>query len=213
MANKTVEVKICGLTNLKDAVAALEYGANYLGFVFYAKSPRYVAPAKVIKILGKLNSGVKAIGVFVNMPRADVEAVASDCGLYTIQLHGDESADDFSDMPLPVWRAIKIERKLVKPSPGKWTAARYLVDAAVPGQYGGTGAVADWQVARKLAIKHPIMLAGGLTPENVAAAIAAVHPLGVDVVSGVEAEPGKKDIKKLEQFIHAAKSQPFLTLR
>lgn len=203
---KDIEVKICGLTNLDDAVAALEYGADYLGFVFYAKSPRFVTPAKVVQILGRLNSSVKAIGVFVNMPRVDVEAVAGDCRLHAVQLHGNESATEFSNMAFPVWRAVKFERTFAEPSPDKWAVARYVVDAAVPGQYGGTGVVADWKRAGAIAKKHPVMLAGGLTPENVADAIAAVSPLGVDVVSGVEATPGKKDMKKLKQFIHAAKS-------
>jgi phosphoribosylanthranilate isomerase len=203
---KGIEVKICGLTNLDDAVAALECGADYLGFVLYAKSPRFITPAKIVQILGKINSPFKAVGVFVNMPRADVETAAADCGLHAVQLHGDESADEFAGMPLPVWRALKFERALVNPSPEKWAVVRYVVDAAVHGQYGGTGVMADWQRAAAIARKKPVMLAGGLTPDNVTDAIAAVNPLGVDVVSGVEAKPGKKDLNKLKQFIHAAKS-------
>jgi len=200
----TVEVKICGLTNKDDAVAALDSGADYLGFVLYPDSPRGITAAKLIEIVDKINRPVKAIGVFVNMPRLQVEQVARDCNLYAVQLHGREKPGDFVATPFPIWRALRFTKGHPNPYPRHWPVERYLVDAAVAGKYGGTGALSDWQKAAELAKKHPIMLAGGLTPENVAKAIRAVNPLGVDVVSGVESVPGRKDHRKLKAFIKAA---------
>jgi phosphoribosylanthranilate isomerase len=202
----SIEVKICGLTNVDDALAALEYGADYLGFVFYSQSPRFVTPAAVVKILDAIKSPVKAVGVFVNMDRIDVEVIAGDCGLCAVQLNGSEKAEDYADMPFPVWRALRVGQNSVEPPPETWSPARFLLDAAAPGLHGGTGIPADWKRAAEIARKSHAMLAGGLTPENVADAIRAVNPRGVDVSSGVESSPGKKDLKKLQQFIRAAKN-------
>jgi phosphoribosylanthranilate isomerase len=201
----TVEVKICGLTNKDDAEVALDSGADYLGFILYTHSPRGITTAKLIEILGKINRPVKAIGVFVNMHRTEVEQIARDCNLHAVQLHGNEKPRDFVALPFPIWRAVRFTNGHPRPYPRLWAVERYLVDAAVVGKYGGTGALSDWQKASQLAKKHSVMLAGGLTPENVAKAISAVKPLGVDVVTGVESAPGKKDHKKLKAFIKAAR--------
>ena len=203
---KQIEVKICGLTNLEDARAALDLGADYLGFVLYPKSPRYIAVSALAAIVDKLPANSRAVGVFVNEPPSVVESVTAACGLCAAQLHGDESADAFLHLVVPVWRAVWFRDKAWTPVPAEWRADRYVVDAAARGVYGGAGLPADWRRAAALAKQHRVMLAGGLTPDNVAKAIRAVSPAGVDVVSGVESRPGKKDIKKLEAFLRKAKS-------
>lgn len=201
----TVEIKICGMTNAEDARAALELGADYVGFVLYAGSKRHVTPTALRRLVEATPALTGVVGVFVNMPRREVEQVAKDCGLKAVQLHGDEAVAEFASMPVPVWRAVKRVGATWVPAPAHWPAPRYLVDAAVPGQYGGTGQVADWPAAAEMARAHPVMLAGGLTPENVAEAVRVVQPLGVDVVSGVEREPGRKDHARMAAFIRAAR--------
>lgn len=203
---RRIEVKICGLTNLEDARAALDLGADYLGFVLFPRSPRYVTVSALAAILDKLPGSVRAVGVFVNESRSVVESVVATCGLCAAQLHGDEPPGDFRDMPTPIWRAVWRRDGKWTPAPADWRANRYVVDAAPQGVYGGGGVSADWKRAATLAKQHRILLAGGLTPDNVAKAIKVVKPSGVDVVSGVEAKPGKKNLKKVEAFIREAKS-------
>jgi len=200
-----IEVKICGLTNADDARCALDSGADYLGFVLYPDSPRGISAQKMLEILDELEQPVKAVGVFVNEDREFVQTVADDAGLFAAQIHGDEDAAMFEDMPLPLWRAVRIEEGVCRPDPAEWQAVRYVVDAAVPGLYGGTGIAADWGAAARMAESLPLMLAGGLTPENVAEAIRTVRPLGVDTAGGVEREPGQKDRDKVRKFVEAAK--------
>ncbi|MDI6774151.1 MAG: phosphoribosylanthranilate isomerase [Verrucomicrobiota bacterium] len=201
-----LEIKICGLTNAEDAAAAAALGADYLGFVLYPKSPRATNARALARILSEMPQTARAVGVFVNSPRDEIEAVAADCGLRAVQLHGDEQPEDFRDMPAPVWRAVHFQRGVWTPRPADWPgAARYVVDAAVARQYGGTGVAADWLAARELAAGAPVMLAGGLTAESVAEAIRAVRPLGVDVAGGVESRPGRKDHGKMRAFIARAR--------
>lgn len=187
-------------------MAALDLGADYLGFVLYAKSPRGISPTKLFGILDKVDGIRNAVGVFVNRPRAEVARIVSDCGLCAAQIHGDEAADEFQGLAWPVWRAVGLKAGNCRPDPADWPATRYVVDAAVTGLYGGTGKTADWAAAADLAARHPVMLAGGLTPDNVGDAIRTVRPVGVDVASGVEAEPGRKDLGKMRAFIQAARS-------
>lgn len=202
---RITEIKICGLTNRDDAMAALDFGADYLGFILYPESPRGITAGQLIHLLDKIDQSGRAIGVFVNESRVNIEKIAKDCNLYAVQIHGDEQPEDFTDMPVPVWRAVKHQNNMFVPSPEKWQVERYVVDAAVPGLYGGTGVEADWNEAAKLAEAYPVMLSGGLTPDNVADAIRIVKPIGVDVASGVEIEPGRKDHEKMKAFIRAAK--------
>lgn len=202
---KTVDVKICGLTNVDDAIAAAELGADYLGFVLYAKSPRGIDAVRMEEISRNLPDDLKKVGVFVNTAREEVIRVAEVCGLSAVQIHGDENAGDFLDMPVTVWRAVSVVGGACVPSASEWDAERYVFDAHVPGQYGGSGKMADWEFAHKLATESRVMLAGGITPDNVADAIAAVRPAGVDTASGVEICPGKKDLDKVARLIDAAR--------
>ncbi len=202
----SVDIKICGLTNLADAKAAWEAGADFLGFVLYAGSPRGISARTLSRIIERLPGKVRCVGVFVNESRDEVLHVARDCGLYAAQLHGDEAARDFARCPLRLWRAVRLERGGPRPVPGRWPAERYVLDAAVPGVYGGTGQKTDWARAAQLARHYSILLAGGLTPANVAEAIRQVRPAGVDVASGVEKAPGKKDVRKLVSFMAAARA-------
>jgi len=202
----TMEVKICGLTNYDDAVAAYDAGADYLGFVLYSKSPRGITPAELEKIVSRLDSASRAIGVFVNVGPDFVKRTVADCGLYAAQMHGDEGAAGFENLGFPVWRALRVRSDAVQPQPQAWPADRYVVDAAAPGQYGGSGLLADRAAAVRLARELPVMLAGGLNAANVAEAIREVRPLGVDVSGGVESSPGKKDLSAVADFIRIAKA-------
>lgn len=198
-----IRVKICGITNAADARAACDLGAYALGFNFYEKSPRAISPADAWKIRRSLPSSVAAVGVFVNWEPTAVIALANALQLTMVQLHGNESA---ADVKLCVKRThvIKAFRVDGRFSLKKLASYRFvqafLLDGAKTGQYGGTGKTADWSVARKAAESHRIILAGGLTPENVGEAIRAVRPYAVDVASGVESRPGKKDRGKLREF-------------
>ncbi len=202
---KQTDIKICGLTNLIDARAALDAGADFLGFVLYAGSPRCISATELRRVAERLRDKPKTIGVFVNERPENVIQIASDCNLHAVQLNGDEVYNDFSSLEISVWRSVRIQEGLISPIPEKWLAVRYVVDAAVPGQYGGTGTAVDWPAAGSLAKRVPVMLAGGLTPGNVREAIQIVQPMGVDVASGVEKAPGKKDHEKLKAFIKAVR--------
>jgi len=204
--HKATEIKICGLTNLPDARMALAAGADYLGFVLYERSPRRITPGALRRLLDRLPAGARAIAVFVNAPRELAEMLARDCRLHAVQLHGDERLADWIDMPVPVWRAARLRHGQPDPAPDQWPTARYVLDATVPGRYGGTGRTADWAKAAKLSQLVPLMLAGGLTQNNVAEAIRIVAPLGVDTASGVEKAPGKKDRRKVAAFIRAVRA-------
>jgi phosphoribosylanthranilate isomerase len=206
MTRPRVEIKICGLTTRDDAAAALEAGADYVGFVFWARSPRAVAPGAVARIVAVLGAEAKAVGVFVNASPKEVVRIVGDCGLHAAQIHGDERAEAFAGIGCRVWRAVRRIRGRWQPAPGRWRAERYVVDAAVEGRYGGSGVLADWPAAAQLAGRRPVMLAGGLTPDNVAPAVRMVRPLGVDVSSGVESAPGRKDYREMKRFIRAARS-------
>ncbi len=204
-----MDVKICGLTNYDDAMVAIEAGADYLGFVLYPKSPRGIRPLELAKLAERLSGqGAGLVAVVVNEPVEQVRSIAGDCNLAAAQLHGDESAEEFADgVGVPLWRAVKLVEGAVEPATQAWSfAERYVVDAAVPGEYGGTGEKADWEQAREFAASSQAMLAGGLTAENVAEAIAAVAPCGVDVSSGVERAPGRKEWSAVRRFVREAKS-------
>jgi phosphoribosylanthranilate isomerase len=199
-----VRVKICGITNSADAMAAIDAGANLLGFNFYEKSPRHIIPAEAAKIRAQLPQRVKAVGIFVNPLPADVIALRKSLKLDAVQLHGDESPDFVADIAsaAPVIKAFRVESEFPLATLDEYPGAfAFLFDAAHTGQYGGTGRTTDWDAARRAALSHRIILAGGLKIENVAAAVRIVRPYGIDVASGVESSPGKKDHGRLREFI------------
>lgn len=211
-----MKVKICGLTNLEDAQAAAEAGADMLGFNFYPGSPRYIEPDRCAEITATLRAQrvvALMIGVFVNAPAPSITKILQECGLDLAQLHGDELP---ATLELLEGRAFKAIRPQTA-GEAESAARRYahlglkdgpalLVDAYQDGQYGGTGSVADWGLAKTLAAKAPILLAGGLTPDNVGAALAQVRPWGADVASGIESRPGQKDLRMLEDFVQAVRN-------
>jgi phosphoribosylanthranilate isomerase len=203
-------VKICGITNLEDALAAAEVGADYLGFNFYPGSPRFIAPDQcfaITRVLKQSYKSVRLTGVFVNMGVDKILAILNFCSLDFAQLHGDEPPEMLN---LLQGRAYKAFRgavnsnfdQYISGSPG---VPAGLLDAAVAGAYGGTGVTANWEAARSIVDRAPIFLAGGLNSENVAEAIRSVRPWGVDVASGVEQRPGKKDLHRLNKFMETVK--------
>lgn len=211
-----MKIKICGLTSLQDAIGAIEAGADLLGFNFYRGSQRYLEPARCAEITADplVSRGeVLKVGVFVDATALEIEDVMRECGLDLAQLHGDETPATLETLAGRAFKAIRprtareVERavrRYGKTAPR--TGPALLVDAHRPGRYGGTGELADWGLAGKVAAQEPILLAGGLTPENVRSALTRVRPWGVDVASGVEVAPGKKDREKMELFVRAARS-------
>lgn len=205
----TVKVKICGLTNAEDAAAAVEAGADAVGFVFHKKSPRCAEAAVVKGIVKTLPPFVLPIGVFVNEDAKVVRDVVDSCGLALVQLHGDETAAYCEALGRPVLKAIRLKDRrsflILAEFQGRAGVRGFLVDAFSSDAYGGTGQVADWSLAAEASSAAPVLLAGGLTPENVSQAIFQVRPYGVDVSSGVEASPGKKDHEKVRAFVRAVR--------
>jgi phosphoribosylanthranilate isomerase len=203
-----VRVKVCGITNAADALAAVDAGANLLGFNFYEKSPRCITKAEAARIRLQLPKRVEAVGIFVNAPPADIAAVCASLQLDAAQLHGDESPEAVAELAgsVPVIKAFRVEPDFpLKMLDQYSTAFAFLFDAAHTGQYGGTGRSTDWDVARRAVKGRRIILAGGLKVENVAAAVRIVRPYGIDVASGVESKPGKKDHGLLREFIQEAR--------
>ena len=196
-------VKICGITRPEDARAAAAAGATVIGMVFWPGSPRVVDSETARRIVSALPAGVPAIGVFVNQPVEEINAAIDAAGLFGVQLHGDEPVDMIARIRRPVVRALSLDDvAMIDALPLEVTV---LLDAADPVKRGGTGQTIDWAAAREVARRRPIVLAGGLTPENVEHAIEAVRPYAVDVSSGVEASPGIKDRARMAAFIDAVR--------
>lgn len=200
------KVKICGITSVDDALMAVDAGADALGLVFFEKSPRHVDVEVAAGIIAKLPPMVQVVGLFVN---ADVEVVnrtADHCGLDIVQLHGEESPEYCTLVRRRVMKAFRVRGPESLTPLTDYRVAAYLLDAYSPHAYGGTGEVFDWDCAVAAKRHGAIVLAGGLTPDNIAAAVARVRPYAVDVSSGVESSPGKKDPEKVRRFIQQAKS-------
>lgn len=199
-------IKICGIKTLTDALAAMDAGADLIGFNFYPKSPRYIDVGRCRDIMSVMRKfeHITYVGVFVNAPVAEIYATLETCGLSLAQLHGDETSEILNKLN---GKAFKAFRGVPQSVDGfaRHDAPALLVDASVKDAYGGTGVTADWNGAAELAKKYPLLLAGGLTPENVAEAVRQVSPWGVDVASGVESVPGVKDAGKIEAFVQAVK--------
>jgi phosphoribosylanthranilate isomerase len=197
----TVRVKICGITNVEDALLAVEAGADALGFIFVEGTPRYVTPAAAAAITRALPPFVTAVGVFWDHPAGHVKAVVEACGLRALQLHGDEKPEDASGYGLPVIKTIKVAGPQDLARMAGYRVAAFLLDSAARWSEGEPRRPIEWQLARMAASHGRIILAAGLTPENVARAVGIARPYAVDVNSGVEARPGQKDPDKLWRFI------------
>lgn len=202
----TTRIKICGITRLEDAQVAVEAGAHALGFVFYAGSPRHIDVQAAAAIVRALPPFVTSVGLFVNAPPGDVNEVLSLVPLDLLQFHGDEGAAYCEGFARPFLKAVRVgaDTDLLECSREFAHARGLLLDAHVEGSYGGTGQTFDWQRIPATLRKH-VVLSGGLTPQNVFAAIRAVRPWAVDVSSGVEASKGIKDAEKIRQFISEVK--------
>jgi phosphoribosylanthranilate isomerase len=195
-----VIVKVCGITNQEDASAAIAGGANAIGFNFYPRSPRYIAPEAAASIA---STGVRRVGVFVNEAPARVEAVARIAALDVAQLHGDERPGDYP-AALAVWKAARVGAGFDLAGYRDCPAEALLLDGPAGELYGGSGQAFDWQLAADAAQR--IILAGGLDGSNVARAVALAHPWGVDACSRIESATGKKDYQKMTEFLHAARA-------
>jgi len=197
-------VKICGITRVTDALHAVEQGATAIGFVLWPRSPRGITAERVARISEELPSYVMRVGVFVNESVENIRAIAERAHLTAIQLHGDEPPAYAEALDWPVLRAVSVAD--LNAATEAWAPEiPLLVDNIDPVRRGGTGAVIDWSQAAAVAQRRRVVLAGGLTADNVASAIRAVRPFGVDVSSGVEAAPGVKDLSKVTQFIENAR--------
>jgi phosphoribosylanthranilate isomerase len=200
-----VKVKVCGITNQRDAEAAAVYGADAIGFIF-APSPRRLAPQTAKKIVKALGPFISTVGVFVNEKPAEILAIAEEVGLTAVQLHGDESAAVLKKLKdLRVIKAFRVAKAVDLYATRGYTPDAFLFDAKVEGLYGGTGKSFDWKILKNFDGKAPFILSGGLTPANVREAVSVARPYGVDVSSGVERQPGMKDADLIKEFIKNAK--------
>lgn len=206
---QSVKVKVCGITNAEDARAAVEAGADALGFIFYQQSPRYVVPAVASRIIAELPPLIVTVGVFVNEGMATVRSIMDTCGLAMAQLHGDENASYCHELSRPSMKALRLKDRgsllALAEYQGRGGVRGFVLDTFSELAYGGTGQVTDWALAADVAKSARVLLAGGLTPDNVTEAIRTVHPYGVDVSSGVESAPGKKDPAKVRAFLEAVR--------
>lgn len=193
-------IKICGITRAEDARVAVAAGAQAIGLIFWSKSPRFIDPYRARRIVATLPPFITPVGVFVDQPIDYVNAVASLVRLGAVQLHGDEDTEYAAAVSAPVIKALPLGHAEVHAWPERVTI---LLDAPDPQRRGGTGTAIDWTAAAAISARRPVLLAGGLTPDNVAAAIARVRPFGVDVSSGVERAPGVKDHDRIKSFCEA----------
>ncbi|MFN8481587.1 MAG: phosphoribosylanthranilate isomerase [Anaerolineae bacterium] len=217
-----MRVKICGITNIEDARVSADAGADLLGFIFYPKSPRRVSVEDARDIVARLRAAHAdpplMVGVFVDVEYQEVARTLDDVGLDLAQLSGSEPPLEVGLLAPRAFKAIRPQNRadadgiaaayaevLAPTDPATARRPSFLVDAYHPWRFGGTGRAADWNAARSLALRYPTLLAGGLTPDTVAEAVAEVQPWGVDVASGVESAPGKKDHDLVRRFITAAK--------
>ncbi len=207
-----MHIKVCGITNVTDARAAIEAGADWLGFNFYVRSPRYISPAEARKIILALPETVQSVGVFVNEDSPETVArMAAEPHLTTVQHHGDETpaycralTNDYF-----VIKALRVGEDFAPDEALKYETSAILLDAYDARMHGGTGRVVDWQMARRVReIVPKLFLAGGLSTENVADAIAFVEPFAVDACSSLESAPGRKDAARLRAFVEAARIKP-----
>lgn len=203
----SLRIKICGITNANDALSAADAGADALGFICYRKSPRYVRPSQAVSIIRELPPFVSKVGVFVNATEEEVRSAILECGFDVIQFHGEETPEFcLSFRPLKIIKAFRMGDAASLKALGNFSTDAWLLDSFVPGQRGGTGAAFNWDLAiQAKGMGRPVILAGGLQVDNVAQAVRQVRPYGLDVSSGVESAPGKKDRVRMTDFVAAAR--------
>ncbi|HAM51488.1 MAG TPA: phosphoribosylanthranilate isomerase [Nitrospiraceae bacterium] len=199
-----VKIKICGITNIDDALAAVEFGADALGFVFYKESPRHISPDEAKNIIRKLPPFVTSIGVFVNESREVIEKIVRDAPLSIVQLHGSEPPEACA-ITERVIKAIRVKDLSDLEPLNRYRVSAFLLDTYAPESLGGTGQIFNWDIAVDAKRFGRIILAGGLNPDNVVKAVQRVRPYGVDVSSGTEQKKGRKDHVKMKLFIDRAK--------
>ena len=201
-------MKVCGITSVQDALMTAESGADGVGFVFWRRSPRFVEARAARRIADKLPASILRVGVFVDASAPDLARAAEDAGLDVLQLHGSEPPDTLRGLPRTVWKALRVGDGFAPVDALRYEgrAAGILLDTQAGGMPGGSGQTFDWSVAREVRKRASfLILAGGLTPANVARAIEAVRPDAVDVSSGVESAPGRKDAAKVRAFVEAVR--------
>ncbi len=201
----SVKIKICGITSVADALAAAEAGADALGFMFYPPSPRFVGNTAAHEIICELPPFIARVGVFVDPTEEQVRQAIAETGIDALQFHGNEAPEFCRRFGLRVLKAFRVRDEESIRQTVPFTGETWLLDSYVAGQLGGTGARFNWELATAAARQHRVILAGGLTPENAAEAVRVVRPYGLDVSSGVESAPGRKDTAKVHAFIAAAK--------
>lgn len=201
-----VKVKICGITNEEDAAAAVEAGADALGFIFVESSPRFVAPLDAARIIRSLPPFVIPVGVFVNSAREKIKRTVHVSGIRCIQFHGDESPDEIDGYSVPGYKAFRVGNGFQESKLEAYRCNAFLLDTFVEGLRGGTGVSFDWEIAVSAKSYGNIILSGGLMPENISSAVSKVRPYAVDISSGVETYPGKKDRAKLKALFNAIRT-------
>lgn len=199
-------VKICGITNLEDALETVEAGADALGFVFVPDTPRFVSSDQVAAIVAELPPFITTVGLFASKDTATIRETVNQCRLDAIQLHADVTPDFCRNLDRRVIKAVRVRDESSLSILSDYDVNAFLLDSYVEGKMGGTGKVFDWDLALRANEYGRIIVAGGLDPDNVAQAVRHVNPYGVDVSSGVESQPGRKDSDKVRKFINAAKS-------
>lgn len=200
------KIKICGITNLNDAFLALDLGADALGFIFYRNSKRYISPEDASRIISKLPPFVTTVGVFVNQGVQELKSMKRETGFDLFQLHGDEEPDYCRELGNSVIKAIRVKDRISQEDVDSFPVQALLFDAYSAADFGGTGRSFNWELLKGIALSKSVILSGGLTSENVAEAIDIVNPYAVDVSSGVEDYPGKKNPVKLKAFIEAVRN-------
>jgi len=204
-----VKIKICGITSLEDALNSIEAGCGALGFVFYKKSPRYITSQRASQIINRLPSDILKVGVFVNAQQKTIRRIAKLCNLDMLQFHGSESSSFCEKFAgYKIIKAFRVKNRIDLKKILNYKTFAYLFDTFVKSKVGGTGKKFNWALIRHLSGFHkPVFLSGGLNAQNVQEVIKKVHPDWVDVSSSVEIEPGKKDYKKVREFIKAARKE------
>jgi phosphoribosylanthranilate isomerase len=200
-------VKVCGITTSDDALLAADLGADALGFIFYPKSPRYIPPPEAAEIIRRLPPFVASVGVFVDCPSQEINSIVEACCLTAVQLHGNETPDFCKQFRVKVIKAFRVKESGLPPEITRYETDAILLDAFVKGMPGGTGKTFSWEVAREAKRHGRVILAGGLNCDNIRKAIEDVRPYAVDVSSGVEKAPGKKDPKRLTEFMTKVKAR------